>query len=159
MSVKRHFKGVLCHATVPFCEVCQSLNSGSSSKSKCQNSFAIMIRVSACVSLCAQSAYVTHVPSTLLPAVWKVLLNAQTSPWSVAEGLHYTKPVPREWRLLIARGRQPAFRAEIVGTVKVRREVVGCVLMYADCGTGRDKAAVDDFAAFGDKAAQARWRW
>ena len=83
----------------------------------------------------------------------EVVLDAQTTPWSVAEGLHYTKPVARERGLLISRGRQPALWVEIVGTVKVRCEMVGCVLMYADCDTRGDEAAVDDFAVFRHKAA------
>ena len=91
--------------------------------------------------------------------MWENSLNTQTRPWSVAEGLYDPKPVAREWRLLISRGRQPAFWAEVVGVVKVRREMVCGVLMDAYCDTSGDKATIDDVATFRDKAAQARWRW
>ena len=113
-------------------------------------------RFSMCKSIYTVSL---HDPFTLLCKFWKDSLNAQTSPWSVAEGLYDPKPVTCEWRLLISRGRQPAFWAEVVGAVKVRRKMVGCVLMHADCGTRGDKAAVDGVAPFGDETAQTRWRW
>ena len=100
-----------------------------------------------------------HDPFTLLCKLWKYSLNAQTSPWSVAERLYDPKPVTCEWGLLISCGRQPAFWAEVVRAVKVRRKMVGCVLMDADCGPPGDKAAVNRVAPFGDETAQTRWRW
>ena len=104
-------------------------------------------------------AYMAYVSSTLSSATWETSLNAQTSPWSVAEELYDLRPVPRERRLLISCGRQPALWAKVIGVVKVRRQMVGCVLMDADRDTGRDKAAVDDTAAFRNKTTQTRWRW